>query len=216
MAENNSAILIDALPPERAVARQNYEKIRTVCRSLLQGKKPYLPTAKLVAEEGGIVDSLFPSERTIFNTYSDMLKIWRDAYRAMADICADAAISVEDLDKVDLPDADAGTRFILEEMRRHILEVHQRNNNLKRLITENVPVVADSLSPTSGAVIDKLERWHIKMEEGLFALDDGGLKVSRKTPVGTHIMDAGLYQDLRILVADFRSSEKAQKGSNDN
>ena len=209
IAEKSSELLVEALPPERAVAKANYLKIAAVCRALVSRQKtPYFPTAALVAEEGGNADAEFPSARTIHNAYADMMRIWKRAYHDITNIMANDALSVDELPSVDLSDADANTKHVFDELYRHLKEVHQRNNALKKLITDSVPVDADQIPAGSGRIIDALELWLDRVRSGLFALDEDGLKVSRKSAIGTIIMDAEMLNDLQTLVEDFRAADK--------
>lgn len=213
LAERSSMLLIEALPSGREVAKGNYRKIAAVCRALLSNAKtPYLPTAALVAEEGGnLGDASFPSARTIHNVYSDMMRIWKRAHSDITNIMAEDAIAINDLPNIDLQDADANTKHVFDELYRHLLEAHQRNNALKRIITESVPVDADNIPSTSGRVIESLAWWIDMMKSGLFLFDDDGLKVSKKTPIGTIIIDAETMGELQTLVDDFRSAEKKRR-----
>ncbi len=212
IAEKSSELIIEALPPERAVAKANYQKIAAVCRALVSRQKtPHFPTAVLVAEEGGTADAEFPSARTIHNAYADMMRIWKRAYHDITNIMANDAISLDELPSVDLSDADANTKHVFDELYRHLREVHQRNNALKKLITDSVPVDADQIPAASGRIIDALEWWLNWVRSGLFTLDEDGLKVSRKSPIGTVIMDAEMLNDMQTLVEDFRAADRLRR-----
>jgi hypothetical protein len=212
LAERSSVTLIESLPNERAVAKTNYRKIADVCRVLLSSKKtPYIPTAALVAETGASMgggDPAFPSERTIYNKYSDMLRIWKRAFDDLTNIMVDDPLTFEDLESIDLGNVDANTRAVFNALLRIIREQRQRIAALKKLITDNVKVDADSIPSTSGRAIESLNYWIGTLKLGLFTVDNDGVKVSRKTPIGTLIMDAATLAELETLIEDFKSAEK--------
>ncbi|KQV73283.1 hypothetical protein ASC90_07765 [Rhizobium sp. Root1220] len=207
--------LIESLPIERAVAKANYRKIADVCRVLLSSRKtPYIPTAALVAETGATMgggDPAFPSERTIYNTYPEMLRIWKRAFDDLTNIMADDPLTFDDLESIDLGGVDANTRAVFDELFRIIREQRQRIAGLKKLITDNVKVDADAIPSTSGRAIESLDYWIGILKLGLFTVDDDGVKVSRKTPIGTLILDASTLAELETLIEDFKSAEKRRR-----
>ncbi|MFL0690713.1 MAG: hypothetical protein ACJLUP_00815 [Agrobacterium tumefaciens] len=217
LAERSSITLIESLPSERAVAKRNYRKIADVCRLLLSSRKtPYVPTAALVAETGATLgggDPAFPSERTIYNTYSDMIRIWKRAFDDLTNIMADDPLTLKDLESIDLGGVDANTRAVFDELYRILREQRQRIAGLKKLITDNVKVDADAIPSTSGRAMESLEYWIGTLKLGLFTIDEDGVKVSRKTPIGTLILEAGTLAELETLIKDFKSAEKTRRSS---
>ncbi|MGO6943693.1 hypothetical protein [Rhizobium johnstonii] len=215
LAERSSVTLIDSLPTERAVAKTNYRKIADVCRVLLSSRKtPYVPTAALVAETGASLgggDPAFPSERTIYNTYSEMIRIWKRAFDDLTNIMADDPLTFEDLESIDLGGVDANTRAVFDELFRIIREQRQRIAGLKKLISDSVKVDADAIPSTSGRAIESLDYWISTLKLGLFTIDEEGVKVSRKTPIGTLILDANTLAELDTLTDDFKSAEKRRR-----
>jgi len=206
LAEQASELLIEALPPERAVAKTNYRNIAAVCRALLNKPRGgWMPTAELVADVG---KGAVPAARTIHNIYADMMRIWKRAHHDINNMLSNDPIALDELPLVDLTGANANTKHAFDELHRHLREAHQRNNALKKLITDSVPVDADHLGTTSGRAIESLAWWLNQLHSGLFTLDEDGLKVSRKTPIGTTIVDADILNDLKILVDDFTSTRK--------
>ncbi|WP_016736438.1 hypothetical protein [Rhizobium phaseoli] len=212
IADRKSAVLLEAMS-DGSKAKANVEGIYGICRALVHRRTPLLPTAKLVAEEGRKSNPHFPLEQTIYNSYSKVLKIWRKAYYDVMNIDADAPITQDQVANIDTSIMDASTQNIVDRLKAIISELTQRCNVLKQIIDDGVPVSADDIPETADEVMCRLGRWLRSLADGAFHLDEIALKVSRKTPVGTRIIDADLFNELMAFTDDYERIQKARKAT---
>lgn len=215
IADAKSDTLITACP-EGSRERANLEAIRSVCRAMVGARTPTLPTAPLVCERGALRNPEFPSVQTLYNYYRGMLKIWRIAFHEVLDVDADRPIGHDEVERIDTSNMDSSTSFVVERLKEIVLELTQRCNVLKHIIDESVPVPAGDLPEDASQIVNALAEWTRSMSSGAFVLDDFGLKVSRRTPIGTRIMDADLFNELSRFVDDFQNVQRARKASGTN
>lgn len=214
IADKKSATMLQALP-DGSKAKSNIEGINGICRALLKRKTPLLPTAKLISEEGRKNNPHFPLERTIFNSYSKVIRIWKKAYYDIMNIDADAPIAVNEVAKIDTSIMDPSTGNLVDRLKEIVFELTQRCNVLKQIIDEGVPVPADGPPEGIGAdeIMTGLSDWLQSLSNSAFQLGDFGVKVSRKTPPGTRIMDGRLFDGLRTFIEDYERARKTRKAS---
>lgn len=212
IADRKSESLLESLPDESR-ARSNIQGINGICRSLLQRRTPILPTAKIVSEEGRKHNPHFPLERTIYNSYQQPLRIWKKAYHDVMNIDADPALSADEVAKIDTSVMTPSIGNLVDRLKEIVAEVTQRNNVLKKIIDEGVPVQADdeqqSLDPDE--VVNALGIWLRDALDGPFKLDEIGLRVTGKTPPGTRVMSATLFGALKKFTEDYELIQKTRK-----
>ncbi|WP_296746330.1 hypothetical protein [Mesorhizobium sp.] len=216
IADMKSAGILDALPDGRK-AKSSMEGINEICRALLLRRTPLCPTAKLVAEEGRKGNPHFPLERTIFNSYSKVVRIWKKAYYDVMNIDADAPIDENEVERIDTSVMEPSTGDLVDRLKEIVSELLQRCNVLKRIIDEGVPVPAGGLPEGIGAdeIMARLKDWLQSLYSSGFDLSDLGLKVSRKTPPGTRIMGGPLLDELRTFIEDYERVQKTRRARND-
>jgi hypothetical protein len=193
-----------------------YRAIDAVCLKLLDRKTPIRPTAKLVSEVGGANDADFPATSTLFNQYSDVLSVWREAYYQLKNIDVDSGLPLEELILRDIDDStmDEGTAARLRQIIALSKELLQRYNALKEIITKTVPVNLDDVERPDEELIDVLLDWLQSVVAWGFIYDDAGLKVSRSTSAGTLIMDAYLFEGLKTFAQKAKADTTALQAIN--
>lgn len=211
IADKKSEALLESLPIESR-ARSNIQGINGICRSLLQRRTPILPTAKVVSEEGRKHNPLFPLERTIYNSYHQPLRIWKKAYHDVMNIDADPAISVDEVAKIDTSVMTPSIGNLVDHLKAIVAEVTQRNNVLKKIIDDGVPVqTAGAPTPQdTDEIVNALRIWLRDAEDGPFKLDETGLKVTGKTTPGTRIMSSTLFHALKKFADDYELVRKTR------
>ncbi|MBY3273488.1 hypothetical protein HFO05_33725 [Rhizobium laguerreae] len=212
IADRKSENLLDSLPDESR-AKSNIEAISGICRNLLQRRTPILPTAKLVSEEGRKHNPHFPLERTIYNSYQQPLRIWKKAYHDVMNIDADPPIQADEVAKIDTSVMVPSIGNLIDRLKEIVAEVTQRNNVLKKIIDDGVTVPAndESQSLDSDEVVRALGTWLRDTENGPFKLDGTGLRVTGKTPPGTRIMSATLFEILKKFILEYELIQKTRK-----
>lgn len=166
-------------------------------------KTPRAPTASTVAEEGGIQFPDFPSHQSIYNHYDAMLRIWRIAYRDIHNVAFEKArLKLNPIEEADIAALDSGTRANILRLQGLLNELQHRNNGLKEFIRENVPLKPDPEVDQTELVLEKLGDWlgQIGSDKSGFLVDDLGIRVSRRTPVGTIVMEKALFDGLQKIV----------------
>lgn len=204
IADMKTEALVEALPEDSKV-RRNTEGIGTICKALLERRTPLVPTAGLVSEEGKKHNPHFPSEQTIYNSYRSVLQTWKKAYYDVMNIDADPDVTLGEVSKIDTSLMNPATGDLVDRLKAIIIEVNQRCNVLKRIIDEGVPVRSEdgtNLDQADDAIGD-LTLWLSSLPGTSFEIDDYGLKVSRRTPPGTRIMDARLLGKLRVFAEQY-------------
>ncbi|AXV16582.1 hypothetical protein CYG48_13325 [Neorhizobium sp. SOG26] len=209
LAEKKSLELIEAVIEDRVRHRANLENVHHVCRALVSRATPLLPTAKLVSEEGLLRDRNFPSPQTIYNSYGQLLRIWRRAYHDLRNINSQDTVSPDQILNVSVMDFDEGSRAVIQELKRHLKEVIQRNNALKDILYREVPVRTDGASAEVGAAMDTLFDWLELVRDAGF-WQGGGLYVTRSTPIGTMIMEPFVLSELERLARIWRTGGKTK------
>lgn len=202
-AEQHSAAIVESLPGG-STARASADGVNTICRSLVARKTPMRPTAGVVAEEGRKLNPTFPSERTIYNSYHQILRIWRLAYRDVMNIEYGPPLAAADVANIDTSLMEASVGNIVDRLKIIIFELTQRNNVLKQIIDSKSQ---NSISPSSSDVAEIMQRFGTWLREladnKAFELDELALKVTRRTPVGTRIIDARLLETLLAFADKF-------------
>ncbi|RVN37947.1 hypothetical protein [Sinorhizobium meliloti] len=188
-----------------------YRAIDAVCLKLLDRKTPIRPTAKLVSDVGGANDPDFPAISTLFNQYSDVLSIWREAYYQLKNIDTESGLPLEELILKDIDDSmmDEGNSARLRQIIALSKELLQRNNALKEIITKTIPVNLDAPGENDDEFFDVLLNWLQSVVSWGFIHDDAGLKVSRSTSAGTLIMDAYLFEGLKSFAQKAKAETTA-------
>lgn len=196
---------------EGSRSRYNEERISTICRALLQRKSPVKPTASLVAERGGIEDEDFPELQTIYNSYREVLAVWRKAYFDIRNVDAEDPIGLDDVRKIDTSVMDSSTAAVVEQLKAIVLELVQRVNVLKKFQDDAVTTPAHGVVQELDAdrIIGRLRDWLATVADG-FDLDEIGLRVSRKNIVGSRIMRRDLFDELVTFVEDYGRIRRAQ------
>lgn len=215
IADQKSSDMLDGLV-DGSKTKFNNERIRDLCRALVKRSTPWLPTAKLISEEGRRNDPHFPSEQTIFNAYPKMLKIWKKAYYDIMNIDADPPLAAVDVGKIDTSLMSPSTGNIVDRLKAIVAELVQRNNGLIQIIDEGIALRSDEFpsDPKFDGTVTRLGAWLRSVTLQGFVLDEKSLKVGRKTPVGTRIMDGRLMRDLETLVEEyerFRATVRARR-----
>jgi len=108
---------------------------------------------------------------------------------------------------------EVGTANIVDTLKVIIFELNQRNNVLKQIIDTVTPAYggASPLVSEHEEVIGKLGRWIRGLADSpAFQLDEFALKVSRKTPFGTRIIDVELLDELLSFTKEFEAAVKAR------
>ncbi|MBB2811623.1 hypothetical protein G6L46_16320 [Agrobacterium rhizogenes] len=212
IADRKAETLLESLP-DQSRARSNIQGINGICRSLLQRRTPILPTAKVVSEEGRKHNPHFPLERTIYNSYQQPLRIWRKAYHDVMNMDADPGMSADEVAKIDTSVMTPSIGNLVDHLKAIVAEVTQRNNVLKKIIDEGVPVrSADAPEPPDAdEVMNALGIWLRDVADGPFKLDEIGLRVTGKTPPGTRVMSATLFGALRKFTDDYELVQKTRK-----
>ncbi|MDL2403942.1 hypothetical protein [Rhizobium mayense] len=191
--------------------RQNCISIARVCLSLLDQKTPIKPTVPAIIEAGGLIDPNFRAASTIYNEYADFVRIWREAYQQIMNIGGEPGLGLEQLlaRDLDLTDLDEGTASRVRHICVRSLELLQRYNALKEIITQTVPVDLDEGPEMEDSLIDDLLHWIQKVPTWGFDYNEYGLQVSRTTTAGTLIMDADLFEGLKAVAGGAKSKSAA-------
>jgi hypothetical protein len=212
LAEEKSRRLILSFP-EGGRARGSAEAINSVCKRIIERKTPYLPTARLIAEIGGAGNPAFPSEQTIYNGYRKILAVWRRSFHDIINIDFDPPMSMDDVAQIDTSIMDISTAKIVDDLKAILVELNQRCNGLKRLIDEAVPVAANEFRQAidADALMHGLRDWSHKIADSGFQLDEVALKVSRRTPVGTRVMDFELFDKLKTFADEYERMRRARE-----
>lgn len=209
LAEANSARAIENVPERLQVRRRNLQKVQIVCKALLTRRKPIRPTADEVAQTGANsifgFDS-FPSRQTIYNEYSEILGYWRQAYDDIENLDASLGVSDDALVSFNPSDLDSGSAEVVRGLQRLARELRRSNNALKQIITKNISVDLDQLSPHDEALLDDLAYWISTAKADGFELTESGLVVSVRTKPGTVIMDWSLWNGLQRMIDRFQSA----------
>jgi hypothetical protein len=187
--------------------------VHTICKALVKRGQPLLPSAALVAEEGRKVHAHFPAEQTIYNSYAKILRIWRKGYHDVMNINTDGPMATCKVGDIDTSVMDVSSANMVDRLKEIIFELTQRNNVLKQIIDRNVSIpVNDTLTTTEEEdAVATLGRWLRSLADNpAFQLDEIGLKVSRKTPFGTRIIDATLLYSLLSFTDDFEKNRRAR------
>lgn len=218
-ATARSQSYVDSLPLARRKFGSNCRSISLVCVQLLSLRPPRAPTSSTVSEEGRIHHADFPRKQTLDNTYGEILGIWRQAYAEIMDSGVQRSrlgmTSIE-FAPSDLASLDAGTRANVQVLQALLREAQARNNRLSQFIRERVPYddgeagnePARALSSQTTLFPPDIRTELIQLIGRLdngssqFQLDDAGVKVTRRSPVGTTIMSRLLFDALRALVAN--------------
>ncbi|CVI59698.1 hypothetical protein CFBP4996_17790 [Agrobacterium leguminum] len=211
-AENKVAGILDLIPDGRK--KRNAEAVNAVCTALVKRRTPIKPTALAVTEEGRNLNPHFPAYQTIYNTYSNILDAWREAYYDVVNIDADPPLSSEGVDEIDTSIMEVGTANIVDRLKVIIFELTQRNNVLKQIIGHMTPAEAsgDSLASEHEEVVLLLGKWIRRLADSpAFQLDEFALKVSRKTPPGTRIIDVELLDKLLAFTEEFEAACRARR-----
>lgn len=210
-AEKRTSEILGAISGDRA--KRSAEGVNAICTALVRRKTPIMPTAHAVSEEGRNQSASFPSHQTIYNQYSKILRVWREAYYDVVNIDAEAPMSGDEAQEIDTSKMDVGTANIVDTLKVIIFELNQRNNVLKQIIDTVTPAYA-GVSPLVSEheeVIKKLGRWIRGLADSpSFQLDEFALKVSRKTPFGTRIIDVELLDELLAFTKEFEAAVKAR------
>lgn len=211
-AERKASEIIEGMSAGKV--KRTAESVNGICASLVKRRTPLSPSAPLVAEEGQSRNPEFPSSQTIYNRYSKILRVWREAYYDVLNINVEAPMTSNDLEKVDTSLMDSSTAAIVNQLLVIVREVTQRNNVLKQII-ERLSATAGSDLAALGdyeEVLVLLGRWIRELADNpAFQLDEFGLKVSRRTPPNTRIIDAELLERLLGFADDFEKSLRARK-----
>lgn len=213
-ADNRSAELLETIPLGRT--RNNAELVYAICKALVKRRVPLLPSAVLVAEEGRKSNPHFPAEQTIYNNYAKFLRIWRQCYHDVMNIDASGPLATDQVKDIDTSGMDISSANVINRLQEIISELTQRNNVLKQLIGRNVPIAADDnlIATSYDDVVIALGTWLRALADNqAFQLDEIGLKVSRKTPVGTKIIDAGLLDKFLAFIEDVEKDRRARKAT---
>ncbi|WP_454852246.1 hypothetical protein [Rhizobium binxianense] len=211
-AENRVAEILDVIPGDKA--RRSAEGVNVICATLVKRRTPILPTAHSVSEEGRNQSNSFPSHQTIYNNYAKILKVWRRAYYDVVNIDVEAPLSGDDVQKIDTGQMEVGTANIVDRLKVIIFELTQRNNVLKQIIDDVTPAYGGKNPPITEheEVMVHLGRWLRNLADNpAFQLDEFALKVSRRTPPGTRIIDVELLEKLLTLTEEFEAAMKARQ-----
>ncbi|TCP87941.1 hypothetical protein C8J31_104330 [Rhizobium sp. PP-CC-2G-626] len=214
VADSKAAAILDAMPDTKA--KSNAEIINTICKLLVYRKTPILPTAPIVAEEGRINNPHFPSEQTIYNRYAKILRVWKMAYSDVMNIGIDPPLNSSEIPNIDTSTMDVGTANIVDRLKEITFELTQRNNILKQIIDNRVPQPEGDIpfSQELDDVVLGFGKWLRSLADNpAFHLDDMGLKVSRKTPINTRIIDAASLKKFLAFTDDFQDMIKARKAA---
>lgn len=211
-AEKRVAEILDAMPTEKA--RRSAEGVNAICIALVKRRTPMMPTALVVSEEGRNQSPRFPAHQTIYNKYSKILKVWRDAYYDVVNIDGEAPLSGDDIQRIDTTKMEVGTANIVDRLKAIVFEVNQRNNVLKQIIDNLTPAHA-GVSPIileHEEIIGKLGKWIRQLADNkAFQLDEFALKVTRRTPPSTRIIDAELLDELLSFTTAFETASEARR-----
>ncbi|NTG08834.1 hypothetical protein [Rhizobium rhizogenes] len=207
-AQERTADLIEARRGDDPQVIENCKSIAAVCSILLDRKTPRKPTVPTIAETGGLHNPDFIAVSTIYNQYADVVRVWREAYHQIMNTTVEEGLGLEELlvRDLDLSDLDEGTAARVQHICARSLELLQRYNALKEIVTKNVPVELDEAPELDDDLLDALRQWLERVPSWGFDYDDYGLQVSRATSAGTLIMDAELFEGLKILVGRTRSN----------
>ncbi len=197
-ADAKSEAILDAIPTQQSVLRDNTKKIWAVCREMVARRSPICPSAPAVAERGAINDPNFPAERSIYNRYRGILGAWRDAYKSIQSLQYEPILD-SGINSDDLRGLDVGSQVKLKALNDELKMLRNMNNSLKQFIAESI-----SINPAPSAAFDEmstdLRGWLDHIERRRFVFDDVGLKVSKYTVANTVIMDISLIEKIRHWV----------------
>lgn len=209
-AQLKSSALIDRIPVG-SKRRSAATAINAICSQLVKRRTPICPTAKLVSEEGHKSDQLFPQPQTIHNSYSEILNVWKDAYRQVMNINIDQPVRSDLISKIDTSQMDIATGNIVEHLKAVIADLNNRCNTLKQIVEAGIPVdVGQAKGTPSDAVFKQVKEWLNGVGDGYFVLDEIGIRTTRKTPIGAKLMDRRLYDQLVELVNEFLRVNRAK------
>ena len=211
-ADEQSAVLIDGVGPKNKIRKENLEKISKVCRALVARAKPLCPSAEEVKESATALGfETFPSPRTIYNTYGEMLQIWRKAWRDIGNIEKNPSPKADALLAFDASGLDLGTQEVIGELKRLVRELLNHVKGLKQIVAAQVPVYLEKAQIGDEDVMVQLCFWVKDVLIDGFSLDQTGLLVSRHTGPGTPIMPLPLWDGLNRMGSIYEASKKAEK-----
>ncbi|MBY5635910.1 hypothetical protein HFO39_14145 [Rhizobium leguminosarum] len=205
-AVEQSQQFIDRIPAESTTAKRNYENILAVCKYLVERRKMLRPTAPEVHETAlakPFSFEWFPSARTIYNDYGEMLAFWRKAYTDINHAETDPPLAYEALIGWDASHLDSNSKYVIGALQRICLELKRKLDASKQLITDHVVINMDSFSENEESTMKQLATWLKTIESCGFALNGFGVVVTRNTPPGTIVMDLGLIEALQRMVATY-------------
>jgi hypothetical protein len=217
-ADDQSIHAIDIVPEYHTTRKNTMRSIHVVCRALVDRKKPRYPSAAEVAESGNTSTfgfSSFPSKQTIYNQYGEMLGYWRKAFRDIENLEAQPAASSEQLLVWDASHLDVGAQENVRALQRLVREMMQRNNALRTLITNHIPVDLDHFRPEDAGLIDDLSHWMSTVSLDGFILSEFGLVVTPRSGPGTIIMDQSLWEGLDRMVKIHELAQKSKRSRED-
>lgn len=201
-AESRTQEMLNSVPPSRARFRLQVQRIGEVCKLLVSSKPAMPPTASRVAEEGALRFEGFPSEQTLYNSYRELLQIWKAAFdrmmNASKDLAPDAILESE------LESIDAGTRVQIRHLEEAFKRLTSENRRLRQIVKENVEVRLDTPDRDVPLVefSEDLRRWLTRLEknDSVFEIDKAGVKSGRHCRPGTLILPRDLLFALTSLV----------------
>lgn len=202
---------INSIPDSLVKRRRNAERISTICQDLVEARPTQDPTSSRVAESGGVRYGDFPKPQTLLNSYSPLLKIWRDAYQRVLDISAPIPHlpgEAPEIDDREMIEIDSGLRARINLLVQLNKEQLATINRLKNIISESVPAPRPG---TEGIAVDDcslekatLSRWLSDLESGNGPLiaTDLGIKLTQRAHPQALVASDEVLEALRMLILD--------------
>lgn len=208
-AMERSQAVVDAIPNARETHRTNAQRAIDICKELVTTKPAQEPLAPRIAEVGDIRYGRFPSKQSLLNRYSEILRVWRRAYRDIINLSAPktvkAADSMADLED-DLAPLDSGTRARFHVAMQVAREQKLENDRLKHLIREQIPAPRRDRDATpavlhSSATISTVKRWMNSLASGTgpLEMDTSGVRVTRHARPRQVVIPAEVVVALEVL-----------------
>lgn len=184
-----------------------HQQIADVCERLVSGSPPIEPTHEMVSEQGKILYPKFVAKQTVSNKYSNLIRIWSDAF---------FEIARGSIQKIRLePDSDEDiSRAIggdVQEIEMYRAVIKRQLNQIKtlqqvagKMFVPLAPIIvqdARSSRKSEALQVQLVRDWlrQLKSGRGLLKLTDAGVEISPTGRPGGIVMDMDTWHSMLEL-----------------
>ena len=205
--------LLEKIPPQKSIVIENNRKIMIICAELLSAHIMMAPTASRICERGGERFGSFPAKQSIYNNYRPMLEIWRKAHIYIKHINTPANQGTADqFLSMNPGNFDSSAQFVIKLGQKLIDEKTKKINQLKSFIAANIHMETKEDGESDTVLLEQLSAWVARINSGHigFEITENEILVSRRTGIGTKVMDMSLFRLLAKLVVDKNADNLAK------